>query len=263
MNDLPDFMGGEPSDLGDAPVIDTTAAAPPAPASEIAPPEAAPQPEAPVAPVEPQAQHEPAAPPPGHVPLTALLDTRDQLKEARARAAALEAQINPPQVPDPFEDPEGYAEHQSFALQQQLKVQAFSNSKLIAESSPDAALIPEALAWAQQRADQDPGFRQQSFNHHHPVGFAIQEFKRHKTMTMVGDDPDAFVRQRAAALGYVLPNQDPNPAPAPAAQPAPAPTTPQRPVAPRPSLASTPAAGAHTAPKVRDGEATFDAMFSR
>lgn len=261
MTDLPDFMGGEPSDLGEAPAIVEAAPAPAAPDLEVAPLEPASQPEAPVAPVEPQAQPEPLAPPPGHVPLTALLDTRDQLKEARARAAALEAQINPPEVPDPFEDPEGYAQHQSAALQQQLKAQAFSNSKLIAESSPDAALIPEALAWAQQRAEQDPGFRHQSFNHHHPVGFAIQEFKRHKTMTLVGDDPDAFVRQRAAALGYVLPNQDPNPAPA--AQPAPAPTTPQRPVAPRPSLASTPAAGAHTAPKVRDGEATFDAMFSR
>ena len=260
MSDLPDFLGGEAPEL--APVIEEAAPAPAAPAPEIPPQDPAP-PEAPAAPVEAAPQPEPQAPPPGHVPLTALLDTRDQLREARARAAALEAQINPPETPDPFEDPEGYAQHQSAALQQQLKAQAFANSKLIAESSPDAALIPEALAWAQQRAEQDPGFRHQSFNHHHPVGFALQEFKRHKTMTLVGDDPDAFVRQRAAALGYVLPNQAPNPAPTPAAQPAPAPTTPQRPVAPRPSIANTPAAGAHAAPQVRDGEATFDAMFSK
>ncbi|RRN64648.1 hypothetical protein [Caulobacter sp. 602-1] len=260
MTDLPDFLSDEPSDLGEAPVTAEAAPALAAPEPEAAPPEAA-EPEAPVAPVEPQAQPTPNAPPPGYVPLSALLDTRDRAKEAEARARALEAQINPPQIPDPFEDPEGFAAHQAATIQHELKVQAFNNSKLIAESSPDAAMIPEALAWAQQRAEQDPGFRHQSFNHHHPVGFALQEFKRHKAMTLVGDDPDEFVRKRAAELGFVLPSQPSNPAPA--AQPAPAPITPQRPVAPRPSLAATPSAGRVAAPQVRDGEATYAAMFDR
>lgn len=256
MTDLPDFLGGEPSDVGQAPVIEAPEAATAALEPEIAPPEA------PAAPVEPQATPvEPSAPPPGYVPLAALLDTRDQLKEARHHAQALEAQLAPPEIPDPFEDPQGYAEHQQFAMQQQMKAHAFGNSKLIAESGPDAALIPQALAWAQQRAEQDPGFRQQSFDHHHPVGFALQEFKRHQTMTQVGDDPDAFVRKRAAELGFVQ-RTDPNQNPAPAAH-APAPIPPQRPVAPRPSLAATPSAGRVAAPEVRDGEATFNAMFTR
>lgn len=257
MSDLPDFLGGEPSDLGEAPVIEAIEPALAAPEAPITPPEPA-APEAPVAPVE-QAQIEPQAPPPGHVPLTALLDTRDQLREARERIRAFEAQQQPVESPDPFEDPEGYAAHQQASFEQALKVNTFNTSKLIAESGPDAALVPQALQWAHQRAEADPGFRHQSFNHPNPVGFALQEFKRQQTLTQVGDDPDAFVRRRAAELGFVQPNPQPaNPAPQ-----APQPVAPQRPSAPRPSLASAPSAGSVAAPQVRNGEQTFDAMFTR
>lgn len=252
MSDLPDFLGGEPSDVAEAPVIETPAPSIAEPEAPVAPLEAE-TPQEPIAPVAPQA--DPTQPPPGHVPLTALLDTRDQLREARAQVAALQSQVQPQQEPDPFEDPEGFAAHQRATFDQQLKVQAFTTSKMIAESGPDAALVPQAIQYAAQRAESDPGFRHQSYNHPNPVGFALQEFKRQQTLTQVGDDPDAFVRKRAAELGFVLP-----PPVNPAAQPAP-PASHQRPVAPRPSLANAPSAGHVAAPKVRDGEQTFDAMF--
>lgn len=232
------------------------------PAAEQAPEPAAEQP----APVEVAAQPEPVAsppasppaPPPGYVPVAVVEELRQKLRDKEAQPAPTPVTQTPPpapEIPDPFEDPEGYHAYHQEQVQRQVKAATMNMSRMMAVTTHGEEAVNEAMAWAAQRADVDPTFRQQSWNHHHPVDFAVAAFRQHQLMERLGSDPDAFVRQRALELGLVDPTttQPAAPTPVPAT---PAPTPPPR------SLATATAAGGAKPGAVPTGPgAAFDTTF--
>lgn len=251
MSELPDFLteGGAAASETLAPEVAGETLQPVAPQEPVSQTAVA-APAAPAAPEQPASQ-------PGYVPLAAVLDERDRRQALEAENAALRAQIQPPTIPDPYEDPEGFAHHQAAAMERGAKLQGLQMSRLVATQQHGQELVDQAMAWAAQHADRDPGFRDRTYNSHHPVDLAVTEFKRHQLLNDVGEDPDAYVRRRAAELGFVAPASA-NPSAAPAGQAAS-----PKPAAPRPSLAAAPSAGAVSGPVVRTGDDRFNAMFAR
>lgn len=262
-----DEAAGQPRDEHGrfAPVEATAAPEPaaqpatPEPAATPAAPvaEAAPEPAAPAAPAEAAAT--PAAVPAGFVPISVVQELRKEVQQLRQLAPQAQPEPAPVEIPDPFEDPDGYHAYHQEQVTRQVKSATLNMSRMMAVQAHGEPAVTEALAWAAERAEVDPTFRGQSWNHHHPVDFAVAEYKRHQLMQQVGTDPDAYVRQRAAELGFVLAGQAPVQA-APAPAPVPIPTSPDAP--PR-SLASAPAAGGLKPGSVPAGPGNaFDATFS-
>lgn len=250
MSDLPDFLteGGAAASEPLAPEtpVETVQAD-----AVAAPPATDP------APVEPAAPSEASSLQSGHVPLSALLDERERRRAADAELAALRAQAQPPTIPDPYEDPEAFAHHQAVTMAHTAKMHGLQMSRLVATQQHGQEVVDQAMAWAAEHAERDAGFRERTYNSHHPVDLAVAEFKRHQLLNEVGEDPDAYVRRRAAELGFVAPATPQTPA-APQAS-----AIPPKPAAPRPSLAAAPSAGAVAGPIVRTGDDRFNAMFAR
>lgn len=251
-DDLPDFVGGEPT-----PAPEPVAAPAAAPETPVAAPAAtvAPDP-APAAPAAPVADlgH--------HVPLPTFLDLRDKFTAAEKEAKELrdwrqqqEAQARRAPVPDRDEDPDGYEAHRQAAVQGELYDQRLDMSRFMAEQRHGQQVVEAAYAWGLQRCDQDPHFNAKVASSRDPVGVVVAEWRRDQVASKV--DPtkyDAFLAWEATQAGAAPQPGQPQPAAAPAA--------PMKPVAPRPSLAGGPSAGDVSAPIPRDGEATFDRMFT-
>lgn len=276
--DLSFLDGAAGSDETPAPVeiAAEEAASPGQPRDEhgrfASPPEAAPaeppvEPPADAAPASPEPTPEPAppqpqsppAPPPGYVPVAVVEDLRQKLRDREAVPPAQPAAPPPPaapEIPDPFEDPEGYHTYHQNEVARQVKSATLNMSRMIAVTAHGEEAVSEAMAWAAQRAEVDPTFRQQSWNHHHPVDFAVNEYRQHQLMDKLRADPDAYIRQRALEMGLV------DPTTIQPAAPQPAPVAPTAPPAPPKSLATAPAAGGAKpgATPVGPGEA-FAATF--
>jgi hypothetical protein len=173
------------------------------------------------------------------VPLKALHETRDEVKALRAQ---LEAATRPPQtqqqsqVPDMFEDPEGY---QSFQTQQ-LQTAVFNSTLNISEEMTRQQvgddLVNEVQQWGAQAFQANPAFYQQFAQQRNPYGFLVSAYKRQQAVSQIGDDP----KQIEAFLAW---QQAQTAAPQPAATPQ---SQPQRPTG---SIASAVSAGGvqHTA----------------
>ena len=141
------------------------------------------------------------------VPLATFLDMRDKLKEAERRAAELEAAK--PKVertaPDPFDDPNGYAAYQSQMVQEAVIGQKFEMSDLIARQSHGDEVVEAATTWAAEKAKANPAFAAEYMKERHPIDWIVRQHKRDGLMQQVGEDPDEFVRRRAAELGLIAP----------------------------------------------------------
>lgn len=264
MEDLPEFLSDAPAAASEAPQVqETVAPATPAPAAQqeapATPPAAAPAQPAPAAPQAPAADPAVAQ----HVPLSTFLDMRDQKTAAERKAKELETWRNQQEaaarrqpVPDPEVDPAGYQQHQAAQFQSALYTQQLNISRRFAEMQHGPDVTKTAFDWGAARCDQDPFFNEKVRASADPVGFVVDEWKREQLLTKL--DPtqiEAFQAWQAAQAGQ-----------APAAvtqQAAPAAQAAARPVAPRPSLAAAPSAGAHSGPEARDGEAQFSAMFNK
>jgi len=210
-------------------------------------PEPQPEPEqpAPVVP-EPEVVPEPVPEAPKTeqtVPLSVFLKVRDEAKAIERRNQEFEArQAAQPQtrdIPDPIDDPNGYAAYQSAQMQDMLMRERFSMSKEIASQQYGADTVETARQWAMERAAKDPAFDLALGQQQHPLGWIVQQHKRDGLFSQIGDDPDAWVRKRAVELGIGIP------APAAVAAPVaalgqPAPVAVAQP--PR-SLASAPGSG--------------------
>lgn len=138
--------------------------------------EAPPEPE----PVAQEVKQEPIM-----VPLAALHDVRDKLKTAEAKLAE---KLEPEPIPDVFENPEGFANHQA-----QIAHQAALNAKLdlsedITREKHGDQLVDSAYEWAKQKAQEDPGFGNKILSQRNPYGFVVAEYQRDQMVSQVKPD---------------------------------------------------------------------------
>jgi hypothetical protein len=184
--------------------------------------------------VQPATVAEHAKPPEGFVPIGVVQELRKELQTFKQQAAQ-----PPPPMPDPYEDFEAYQGWQ----EAQLTAERADWSRQLAEARHGADTVEQARAWAFERAEADPIFRQQSAMQRDPYGFAIEAWKRDQVLTRLSD-PGLIDRFLAFAGGQAAPTLQ-NPA-------APVAAIPQPPTPPR-SLASVPSAGSY-----KPGEVPLD-----
>lgn len=200
----------------------------PEPVVETPPEPEQPQPEPPV-------QEEPR-----HVPLATFLDQRDELKRWKQEAETLRQQQSqrpqtPTEAPDPLDDPQGFAAHQSRHVEEKLTEQRFQISDVIARQQHGAETVDAAGQWAADRARTDPAFAVQYMRQQHPIDWIVQQHRQDQLLTDIGGNVDDWFTREATKRGYA-PAQSAA-APAVLQQQAPKPATPPR------SLASVPGAG--------------------
>lgn len=187
-------------------------------------------PEAPAASTVPE-----PAPEQPMVPLAALHETRDKVRDLEAQLAALKPKAQPqPQVPqappDVFEDPDGFSQWQ----QQQIANVRLNISEEMARDKFGDELVDAARDWATAQFQANPAFAQEVLSQRHPYAYAVKVYQKQQSLSQLGDDPteiQAFLAWKQA--------QSAQPA-AQAAQPQPAPPK---------SIAAAPSAGGvqHTA----------------
>lgn len=204
---------------------------------EVAP--AAPEPEPQPSPLEPPVLNVETPKEPIMVPLAALQEVRDELKTVKSDFASYrEQQVPQPatvEVPDRYEDPEGYDQHQQFQSQQRvLNVKLDLSEEMMREKHGDE-LVDKAKSWALEQFRSKPGFQQEVLSQRNPYGYVVQHYQRDQIAGSVTQDDFAQFQAWKAAQA--------NPQPAPAVQPA------QTQELPPPSLVSAPSAGGvqHTA----------------
>lgn len=249
------------SPVGEEPPA-TTAAEPapetPPPAEPHASPEpadaepvqAAPAPAPAATPVaEPAPQAQPA---PGYVPIQAMLETRDKLKAAEAKLAALQP-AQEPELPDAVMDPQGFAAFQAAQTQQAVLGVKLDISEDMARQRHGDGAVDQARDWALQRFQESPAFRDQTLGHRNPYEFIVQQFKAQTALSKLGDpsEVDAFLAWKAAQASVA----------SPATAAALAPASPQA-SPPTPSLAAAPSAGGVAHVPTGPGQA-YDALFQK
>lgn len=222
----------------EAPAPEAKAEVPPEPAPEPAP--------------EPEASREAKS-----VPLSALLDERDRRKEAERKAAEYESRQAAPapvEMPDPVDDPHGFASWQNNQVQQALMSQRFEMSDLMARQQYGEETVKTAAEWAMDKAKADPLFATAYMQQPHPIDWIVREHKRSGLINDIGDDADAWFVREAEKRGFAP--TAPNTAPASAVA-----ASPQalKPAVPPRSIASD-----ASAPKVQgEPAADFMAIFKR
>jgi hypothetical protein len=237
MSELLDtVLSAEPETVEPEPVVEPEPA--PEPEPETPEPEPAPEPSPEPQPEEPEARH---------VPLSVFLDARDREKELKRRVAELEAQsapqAPPEDMPDPIDDPRGFAAWQTQQVEQRIVAERFTMSDIMAKQVHGEEAVKTAAEWAFEKAKADPAFHLAYMRQPHPLDWIVREHKRQGLVSEIGDNVDDWFAREAAKRGYV------QGAPV-AAAPAPAVVTPQqaaRPAPPR-SIASDAPASAPTAP---------------
>lgn len=212
-----------------------------------------PQTEAPVEqPVEPQAepvaepQPEPVAEPAPEpeaprdeqrtIPLATALNWRDEAKEAKRRLEQFEAQQRQPVAqPDPFDDPQGFAQHQQSLVQQAIIADRFERSNEEALEKFGEDKVRAAVEWAGERAKANPAFAAEYMQKTRPIHWIVQQHQREAMVSEIGDrSMDDFVRDYIARNpGLIQPSAPVAAAPVAAAvaQPAMKPALPPRSIA--------------------------------
>lgn len=215
------FGGSEAAPAADVPAVQPEPAPDPAPPAEAAPAPA----------LDPQPAPQPETKPEEHtVPLAKFLDQRDELRELRRFKQEQEAKAARPAAPEPFDDQE-----KGFVSAEVAKVR-FEMSDVMARQTHGAEKVDAANEWAMQRAQQDPVFAAQYMRETHPIDWIVRQHQRENLLSQIGDNPDDWIRRKAAEMGLLAPQPTPQPA---AVVPQPAPT----PAAPRPSLIGAPSGG--------------------
>jgi hypothetical protein len=137
------------------------------------------------------------------VPLTALHETRDEVKALKAQLAAMQQpQQQIPQVPDMFGDPDGYTayihnEIAATALNDRLNL----SEEMVRQSSGDD-VVNAAQEWGKRQFAANPALLQQFYQQRNPYGFLVQQYQRQQLMAELNDaDPkeiEAFKAWKAA-----------------------------------------------------------------
>lgn len=182
-------------------------------------------------------------PEPVMVPIAALHETRDKVRDLEARLQQMQPAPVQQQVPDIFEDPKGYQEFQDQKLQAALYQERYRFSERLAVNQYGADAVRSAVDWASERAQQDPHFNAQAFSNPDPVGFAIEQYKRDQVASQVDlSEFEKFKAWQAAQAQTQQPIQQ----------------QPQN--APPASIASLPSSGGADHVPVGPGQA-FDSLF--
>lgn len=214
--------------VAETPVVETPTIE--APAVEAAPVVETPAVETPVA--EAPAVEEPRGG--QNVPLPTFLDMRDRAIAAEKRFAEIEAAKprEAPKVPDPYDDPKGFEAHFRSQIEGAAQQQKLETSWHLSVRDHGKELTEQARSWALEKANADPLFKQQLDTAIRiealPLDWIVRQHKRDGLLSQIGDDPDAWVRTRAAELGLNAPPITPVIAPQ------------QAPITPPRSLASQP-----------------------
>lgn len=174
-------------------------------------PEAQPQPDVKAEAVEPPPeQQEQRDPSTGRmIPLPELMSERQKRQEAERRAAEYEGQIKafqtmlqnqqrpqpPPQQqvqpPDPYADPEGYAQFNQRQMHLQFRDQIANMSEAIARRTFGGEIVEKAQKWALEAGVADRFY----LHARDPYGELVEAFKRNEAMQRIGPDPDAYEKQ--------------------------------------------------------------------
>lgn len=236
------------SSVLDEDVNDTVTEAPAAVEEATAPAEPA-QPElveepAPETPAEPK-------PEPGYVPISAIMDERDKRQAAERELARIRAaqvqQVAPAPVPDVFDDPQGFIQHQEMGRYQDR----LYFSEQLATVKHGAETVQAAKEWGIEKCASDPLFNQKLLSSQDPVGMAVQEYQREQIASQVS--PDAFKEFQAwKAAQASLATQTPAASAAPTTR-----------VIPPRSLASAPSAGGISTEVEQTDEEVFNDTFTR
>lgn len=138
------------------------------------------------------------------IPLATALNWRDEAKEAKRRIAELEARNQPQMAPDPFDDPQGFAAHQTQQVEQRLMQERFAMSDMFARQAHGAETVDQAVTWAQERAAQDPAFATSYMRQQNPIEWIVQQHKRDALLSDIGDPSklDDWFEREAVKRGW-------------------------------------------------------------
>lgn len=252
-----DFLAAVEADNAIAPAAEP--AAEPETPVEPTPPPPEPEPSAPAEPAQvPAPEPAPAAPEvkqpeAGAIPITALLDEREKRRAAEAELAQFRAQQQQPaEVPDRYEDPEGFEAYQQQQTQRALLNTRLDLSEDMARERHGDELVDKARDWAIQRFKENPAYHAEVLSKRNPYAHVVAEFQRHDALNRIGDPSriDAFLAWEAAQAQLAA-------TPPGAAPPPPSPAIPPR------SLASAPSAGGVLTDVVQTDEEVFEETFAR
>jgi hypothetical protein len=151
------------------------------------------------------------------VPLATFLDMRDRMKVAEKAAADAQKQWEQHQqsqqasqtIPDPFNDPHGYADYR-FAQVERARI----NDKIILSGQMAARthgqdVVSEAAKWAEAQAAVDPQFDAHIASIADPVEWIIQQHKAVKQLEAYQTDPVAEARRIAMEQGWIAASTSP------------------------------------------------------
>lgn len=135
------------------------------------------------------------------VPLQALHETRDEVKTLKAELDKLRQPQQPQQVPDIFENPEGFAGHIQTQIAQATINTTLNISEEMARASAGNEVVDAAQQWGAEAFKANPALAQQFFSQRNPYGFLVQQYQRATLMQQLGDDPaqiEQFIKWREA-----------------------------------------------------------------
>lgn len=221
-------------------------------------------PEAPTTTTEVPAQPAPVVIPPGYVPLNAMLDEREQRQALKKQLDELQKKQQPAKpAPNVTSDPQGWqAAHEQRLAEMELSTK-MRMSGAFAQQQFGTEAIDAAKAWGATQNETDPYFGNKFTVQDHPWAWLVEQHRQAQILEQIGGkSSDDWVKERAIALGYVLPDAATQQPPAPAPAAAPQQPAPQRPTPPR-SIANAPPAGG-TAAQMTIGEKELlgEALFS-
>lgn len=158
----------------------------------------------PIEPVEPQPEPVavPEKPEAGYIPIAAMMDERDRRKAAEAQLARFREQQQAPEVPNPFDDPDGYAAHQTQMVEQRLTQERFAMSDMFARQQHGVETVEKAVEWAGARASSDPAFAMSYMRQQNPIDWIVQQHKRDALLSDIGENVDDWFTREAAKRGY-------------------------------------------------------------
>jgi len=180
-----------------------------------------------------------------NIPISALLDEREKrqkLEREREELRQKQQSQEPEKKPDFWENPEAAISQVQEQVEQRIMNERLNFSEQFARQTHGDEAVEAATKAFQEAAQKDPALAVQLRQQNDPYGFVIGWHKKQSFLEQVGDDPDAWMKQKEAEIRERLQAE----------------MQPSRPQTPPKSLASAPSAGGDTA--TTPGSA-FDALF--
>jgi len=145
------------------------------------------------------------------VPLPTFLDMRDRMKAAEKLAADHQAKLEEYQksqqvsasIPDPFNDPKGYADYRFAEVEKQRVNDKILMSGEFAKRTHGVDAVAAAANWASAQAEADPNFDAMVASQPDPIEWVIQQHKAATQLSEYQSDPIAAARKIALEQGWI------------------------------------------------------------